>query len=118
MLRNLNNQSGITWLKFLVPAIMIAAIFYGGKSLFSNGNLTTTALAQNDPLLERRVSQLEQRFYTIETRISRLEQESRLPSITPRTNTRNDTEISLLRTQIDTLQLRLRELECGVVRVD
>lgn len=107
-------------------------VLMGGIALFGGrlgndftGDLTTTAFAQQDALLERRISQVEQRFYYIESRINRLESESRYPGVMPGTSTRNDTELSLLRTEvetvrteIDSLRLRIGELECGLIKVD
>ncbi|MDQ4120494.1 MAG: hypothetical protein M3209_03505 [Acidobacteriota bacterium] len=104
--------------RIIVSALLIGAIFFfGGKLLVSNDNLTTTAQAQ-DLLLERRVSQLEQRFISIDSRIRQIEQNSRLQSITPRTPIENNAEISLLRSQIELLQRRLAEVECGLAGVD
>jgi predicted RNase H-like nuclease (RuvC/YqgF family) len=68
--------------------------------------------------LDRRISSLEQRLYSIETSISRLEQSAfsqRTPVLQP---TARDPEISLLREEIQTLQRRLSEIECGLVKLD
>jgi hypothetical protein len=118
MLNNPDNLRRISK-RIFVSALLVGAIFFfGGKSFVSNDNLITTALAQ-DPLLERRINQLEQRFYSIETRIRQVEQNSRLPNITSGTSAaRNDAEISLLRSQIETLRLRLAEVECGLAGID
>ena len=74
--------------------------------------------AQDVRGLDRRISSLEQRLYLIETSISRLEQSSISPR--PRTSDSGarDQEITLLRTEIQTLQLRLNEIECGLVKLD
>ena len=103
----------------LIFAIIIAAAFiFTG---FLPG--TKTAEAQTDLLLERRLSQIEERFYLLESRLSRIEQD---PSVLPQSpSMRNDTEISYLRSQIDAqrvqmdaLRMRIGDLECGLARVD
>jgi len=67
--------------------------------------------------LDARVSQLEQRLYTIETSVRTLEQQSRMgmsgrgAGVTPE-------EISLLRSEIQTLQARVMEDECALAKLD
>jgi hypothetical protein len=67
--------------------------------------------------IESRLSQLEQRFYSVEVSIRGLEQQSRLSSVTPGRAER-DAEVSLLRAEVETLRRRLAEVECGLTRVD
>lgn len=80
---------------------------------------TLNADSQDLTSLERRISLIEQRFYGLETSINRLEQQSRLsagaqsPSAADRSM-----EINLLRGEIETLQRRLSEIECGLTRLD
>ena len=64
--------------------------------------------------LETRLNQLEQRLYQIDTNIRNLEQQSRLG--TSRGGSSQDVE--LLRSQIQTLQLRLIEDECALAKLD
>ena len=109
--------------RFLQPILSIFAIFgaitivYIGASAL-NGVITGTAHAQQDPFLDRRISQIEQRFTFIEGRINRLEQSPRVPAITPNLSNSDDSEIRLLRAQIETLQLRLAEAECALLKLD
>lgn len=68
--------------------------------------------------LDRRISLLEQRLFSIESSINRLQQSAiteRPPVVQP--NDR-DQEINLLRGVIPTLQLRLSEIECGLAKLD
>ena len=65
--------------------------------------------------LETRLNQLEQRLYQIDTNIRNLEQQSRLGA-TSRGGSSQDVE--LLRSQIQTLQLRLIEDECALAKLD
>ena len=68
--------------------------------------------------LDRRISSLEQRLYSIESSINRLQQ-SALSQRTPVSQpSARDQEINLLRGEIQTLQLRLSEIECGLVKLD
>lgn len=92
-----------------------AAMIYNIGQMLFNG---TTAHAQQDPFLSQRLNRIEQRFSTIETKIIQLENQSRFPSVSPDLSRGQDTELQLLRSQINTLQLRVAEIECGVVRLD
>ena len=71
---------------------------------------------QQDVLrLETRLNQLEQRLYQIDTSIRNLEQQSRIGGAA-RGGSSQDME--LLRSQIQTLQLRLIEDECALAKLD
>jgi uncharacterized coiled-coil protein SlyX len=68
--------------------------------------------------LDRRISLLEQRFYSLESSINRLQQfvaSQRTPVQQPSTS---DQEITLMREEIRRLNLRLIEIECGVLKLD
>jgi hypothetical protein len=92
-------------------------LVYFGVSIL-NRMITSTAHAQQDPFLDRRISQIEQRFTFIENRINRLEQSSRVPTITPSVSSGDESESRLLRAEIETLRLRLAEAECALVKLD
>ena len=98
-----------------VAAGVTASAYRGHSSLESGG----TAGAQDVTSLDRRISLLEQRFYAVESSINRLEQQAALSgrAATPSTSAR-DPEVSLLRGEIELLQRRLIEVECGLVRLD
>ena len=66
--------------------------------------------------LETRVNQLEQRLYGIETSIRTLEQQSRLA--TTRGGGVSAQDVALLQSQLQALQLRLAEHECGLAKLD
>ncbi|HEX8492992.1 MAG TPA: hypothetical protein VF658_09140 [Pyrinomonadaceae bacterium] len=75
--------------------------------------------AQDTVHLERRISLLEQRFYSVETSINRLEQQATLsqrPSVT-QSNGR-EMEVNLLRAEMETLRRRILEIECGLLKLD
>jgi hypothetical protein len=67
--------------------------------------------------LDARISQLEQRFYTMETSLRTLEQQSRMSAMGGRGGVTPD-DIALLRSEIQTLQVRVMEDECSLARLD
>lgn len=80
---------------------------------------STPAYAQQDPFLSQRINMIEQRFSTIESRLNRLESDTRYSAMNQqRTPNTNDSEIRLLRTELDGARLRLTEDECGLVKLD
>lgn len=68
--------------------------------------------------LDRRISLLEQRFYSVESSINRLQQ----LAISQRTQVQqpsiSDREINLILEDIRKLSLRLTEIECGLLKLD
>ena len=67
--------------------------------------------------LETRINQLDQRLYGIEASIRTLEQQSRISGATSRGGV-SAQELALLQSQIQALQVRLAEDECGLARLD
>ncbi len=63
--------------------------------------------------LDARVSQLEQRLYTIENSLRNLEQQSRIAGVSGRGGVTPD-DIALLRSEIQTLQVRVMQDEVWV----
>jgi hypothetical protein len=97
----------------LCAVIGIMANVYPGKSTLGLEETTQDVIS-----LDRRISSIEQRLYSIESNISRLQQSaysSRSPAPQP---SARDQEINLIRGDIQTLQLRLNEIECGLVKLD
>jgi chlorite dismutase len=113
-----NIQHKAQFILYIFAIFGVATVGYTGTSAFTNGWLTTTAFAQQDPFLSQRLSRIEQRFTTIESRLSQLEQQSRYSATTSDSASSRQTEIRLLRSQIDALQLRAAEIECGLIRLD
>jgi predicted nucleic acid-binding Zn-ribbon protein len=109
--------------RWRVPLIILLAIVAVTAASASRGRnlLTSKSAAETQDLtgLERRISLLEQRFYGVESSINRLEQQSRLSqsAAMPSDGERN-LEINLLRSEIETLQRRLVEVECGLTKLD
>jgi hypothetical protein len=68
--------------------------------------------------LDARVSQLEQRLYTIENSLRTVEQQSRMSGMTGRGSGVTPDDIAALRSEIQTLQVRVMEDECGLAKID
>ena len=66
--------------------------------------------------LENRLTQLEQRLFSIETGLRTLEQQSRITGASSRGVSQED--LALLRSEIQTLQRRLVDDECGLAKLD
>ena len=109
---NLSKQAN-----FVLVILLFAVI--GVMASNSRGSSATAAVESQDPSsLDRRISLLEQRFYTIESNISRLQQymATQRPSISqPGVS---DREVSLMRDEIQRLTLRMNEVECGLSKLD
>lgn len=95
-------------------AVLVAiVIMYAGRGVA--GNEVTT---QDPAGLDRRISLLEQRFYQLESSMNRLQQVVASQRSTGATQNTNDREITLLSQELQRLQLRMTEIECGLVKLD
>jgi uncharacterized coiled-coil protein SlyX len=74
--------------------------------------------AQDVGVLDRRLSMLEQRLYLIESSISRLQQQSIGSGRPGPSQPMRDPELDRLRGEVELLNARVRELECGVAHLD
>jgi predicted RNase H-like nuclease (RuvC/YqgF family) len=111
ILRERNIALGV----ILCVAICVIANAYPGKS---SSELEGITGSQDVRSLDRRISSLEQRLYSIGVSINRLEQSAisqRTPVLQPGAL---DREINQLQSEIRTLQLRLSEIECGLAKLD
>jgi len=96
---------------------LVAAAAYGARP--AARPVGSAAITQDTFNLERRISVVEQRLNSVELSVNRLEQQSRLSSPAPPSNAGvRDAELELLRTEVELLQRRLAEDECGLVKVD
>ncbi|HUE81433.1 MAG TPA: hypothetical protein VMM84_04895 [Pyrinomonadaceae bacterium] len=86
-------------------AYTVAASFLSGQS-------------QDVMRLDRRISLIEQRFYAMESRLNRLEQQAVSQRPSSPTTAGRDGEINLIINEIGEVRRRLVEVECGVVRLD
>lgn len=103
------------WPTVLVLVSAIAAAAYAGGPAAGTGEAATPP--QDVIRIESRLSQLEQRFYSVEASIRGLEQQSRLSDINSGRAAR-DPEVGLLRAEVEALRQRLIEVECGLAKVD
>lgn len=104
--------------KTVLAIVAAAVVIYWGLAGYFGERTVPLVSAQNDAFLSRRIDQLENRFYGIESRLNRLEIPSRPTTITPSIIGGNEAEISLLRSELASVKLRLGEAECALLRVD
>jgi uncharacterized protein YlxW (UPF0749 family) len=99
-----------------VVLVVVLGVVVGVLTNVSSGRSATTT--QDVSSLDRRLSLLEQRFYSVESNISRLQQfvASQRPPISQPTVSDRDT--ILMREEIQRLSLRVTELECGLLKLD
>jgi len=104
---NLSKQSN------LVLFVVLCAVI-GVMASISRGNNST----QDPGSLDRRLSLLEQRFYSVESSVSRLQQyvATQRPSV-PQPST-SDRDLILMREEVQRLELRMAEVECGLIKLD
>jgi hypothetical protein len=100
---------------FVLVSALAAALAYAWAPASGRGE--AAAPSQDTIRIESRLTQLEQRVYSIETSLRGLEQQSRLAGVSAGSTAR-DPEVGLLRTELDALRRRLAEVECGLARVD
>jgi len=74
--------------------------------------------AQDAMQLDRRISTLEQRLYSIESNINQLLQQARMSRSSPVTPSSSNAEVERLRSEIQLLQERVREVECAAAKLD
>lgn len=82
------------------------------------GSGVSGAETQDPASLDRRISMLEQRFYTLETSMNRLQQVLSSQRSTGSSSSVNDQELNQLQAEVQRLQLRLNEVECGLLKLD
>ncbi len=97
----------------LCAVIGVMANAYPGSSALEN--MTET---QDVRSLDRRISLLEQRLYSIESSINRLQQSALSPRTPISQPSARDQELNLLRGEFQKFLLRLGEIECGLVKLD
>jgi len=88
-------------------------IFFGAGVVVKS---FTPSSAQDSAFLDRRISLLEQRLNMLDSTVSRLQQQSISTSAPPQHA--RDPEMTLLRTEVELLKSRLKEIECGLTRLD
>jgi len=106
--------------RIAIGLILFAAISLMAGAYTSNSSLARggTHEAQDVMSLDRRISSLEQRLYLIEANINRLQQTSMAQRTQPLQPSSPDPESNLFRAEIQKLQLQVKEIECGLIRLD
>src|SRR5690349_10460987 len=93
--------------RFLAIAALIGfAVLFANRFSVTDSDLNPTAHAQTDFALQRRVDMIEQRFYMLESRLNSIETQSRYPSssTSPTAALRTESDLSLMRTQMEVLR--------------
>jgi len=102
------------WVLVFCAVVATGVEAYRGK----NSSEPAAVGAQDVMSLDRRISSLEQRLYSIESNISRLQQEAIGTRSSIQSQPGRDPELDRLRSEVELLNARVRELECGVVHLD
>lgn len=100
--------------------LILLAFVQGGAAVADRGRSmdASTTAAQDTVYLDRRISMLETRLNSIESSLRTIQQQSMSSerSISPQPT--RDPEVNLLRSEVEILSSRLREVECALVRLD
>jgi cell division protein FtsB len=101
-------------------ALVFCAVVATGVEAYRGKKVSepVTVGAQDVMILDRRIGALEQRLYSIESNIGRLQQQAIGSMHSTPSQTGHDPELDRLRSEVELLNARVRELECGVVHLD
>src|SRR5215212_12144540 len=110
----MQDESGYGWRAVL----LVFVVGLGVLTVFRISSATANGPTPQQDIIrvENRMTQLEQRLFSIETGLRTLEQQSRITGATSRGVTQDD--LALLRSEIQLLQQRLVDDECGLARLD
>ncbi|MEN3335433.1 MAG: hypothetical protein V7641_4798 [Blastocatellia bacterium] len=101
---------------FAVVCVIAIAIAFAHTNKASSAN---AAMPAQDVLsLDRRISAFEQRLYILESHINQLQQQVQYAQRQPATSGARDPEVDRLRLELNLLQARLTEVECGLLKLD
>ena len=98
-------------------AIVLCAVIGMQVAAYRNPSSASGIEPQDASYLDRRISLLENRLGSLESSVRMLGQQATSQRSAPAQPTR-DPEVALLRSEVEILNARLRELECGVVHLD
>lgn len=111
---NFLKQSHLALVLILCAVIWMMANVSLGRS--SSG--VTENATQDNASLDRRISLLEQRFYSLELSINRLQQAAVSQRSTGTQSNIRDAEFNLIREELRRVTLQLAEIECGLLKLD
>jgi hypothetical protein len=114
-----NNSRQKIWaaVRNIAAIVGLAMLVYNGLAGMFGSSGATTVHAQTDPFLSRRVDMLEQRLYSIESRLNSVSTQVQPPLVSTIPST-TQTDVNFLRTQMDSMRIRLGEVECGLLKLD
>ena len=98
---------------------LVAIVVLATVVVIMLGRGVSGAETQDPASLDRRISMLEQRFYSLDSSMNRLQQliASQRSTAAPASDS-NDRQINQIGEEIQRLQLRLVELQCGLAKLD
>ena len=98
---------------------LLAIAIFATVVVITLGRGVSGAETQDLNSLDRRISMLEQRFYTLETSMNRLQQVlSSQRSTSSSSSSASARDVDQLQAEVQRLQLRLNEVECGLMKLD
>ena len=97
---------------------LVAIAIFATVAVITLGRGVSGAETQDLNSLDRRISMLEQRFYTLETSMNRLQQVMSSQRSTGSSSSVSDRDVDQLQAEVQRLQLRLNEVECGLMKLD
>jgi hypothetical protein len=100
----------------LVTFIVLCAAAAISAGTLNTGNVAT---ASQDPYgLDRRITTLETRLFSLESQIRQFEQQMSVTMRTPSPTRQRDPAVESLQRQVDLLQSQLIEMRCGLAKLD
>lgn len=105
-------------LRVVLGVILAAAIGMASGVVLSESPSASSAPVQENVFLNQRLRILEQRLYTIESSINQLQQQVVSSQRATSPSGGRDPEIISLRSEVDTFNRRLFEIECGLIKLD
>jgi hypothetical protein len=107
---------------FLCVFVFSTGVFRGGIGAGTDDPGRTIEVpaenTQDAVYLDRRISMLETRLSSIESSLRNVQQQAMASARSTATQPARDPEVMLLRSEVEILNSRLRELECALVRLD
>ncbi|HEU4432881.1 MAG TPA: hypothetical protein VFR51_05750 [Pyrinomonadaceae bacterium] len=97
---------------------LVAIAIFAALVVIALGRGVSGAATQDLNSLDRRISMLEQRFYSLETSMNRLQQVLASQRSTNSSASVSDRDVDQLQAELQRLQLRLNEVECGLAKLD
>jgi hypothetical protein len=116
----LRQQQAGSLLYIFSKEIAMRRTWHGVLAIIICAGIGAAAYEESSPAqnLEFRINSIEQRLYSIESTMRRLEQQMISLERRPQIQTTRSPEIDALRSELETVKARLREIECGVIRLD